>query len=171
MVSFNRGGDTWAVPVDGSTVPRLLVAGLTDATWGRDPTADTTAPQTTITAGPSGSTSDSTPTFEFSSNEAGSTFACRIDAAAFTNCSSPHTTAALSAGAHTFEVRARDAAGNVDPTPASRAFTVATGQPQPDGTVVVCLRLGVLKLPLRLPPASVETLRRIGLPVTDGPCR
>jgi len=25
MVSFNRGGDTWAVPVDGSAVPRLLV--------------------------------------------------------------------------------------------------------------------------------------------------
>ena len=42
-----------------------------------------------------------------------------------------HAGAALSAGAHTFQVRAIDAANNVDPTPASRAFSVQT-TPPPD---------------------------------------
>ena len=45
-------------------------------------------------------------------------------------CTSPHTTAALADGAHSFEVRATDAAGNVDPTPAARTFTVDTAAPE-----------------------------------------
>ena len=40
---------------------------------------DSIAPQTTITGGPSGPTTDSTPTFTFISNEAQSTFRCRFD--------------------------------------------------------------------------------------------
>ena len=90
---------------------------------------DTTAPDTTITAGPSGTTNDSTPTFSFTSTEAGSTFACRIDAGAWVACTSPFTTAALGDGAHTFEVRATDVAGNTDASPASRSFTVDTTAP------------------------------------------
>ena len=105
-------------------------AGNTDATpASRAITVDTVAPQTTIDAGPTGPTNDSTPTFSFSS-EAGTTFQCRVDTAAFTACSSPHTTAVLAGGAHTFEVRATDAAGNTDATPASRAITVDTAAPQ-----------------------------------------
>lgn len=92
---------------------------------------DTTPPDTTIVSGPSGSTNDSTPTFEFSSSESGSTFECRVDSGAFAPCSSPFTVAALSDGSHTFDVRAIDAVGNVDQTPASRAFTVATSTPPP----------------------------------------
>jgi hypothetical protein len=104
-------------------------AGNTDATpasytW----TVDTVAPQATITSGPSGLTNDSTPTFGFSS-EAGASFQCRVDTAAFAACSSPHTTGALSDGAHTFEVRVTDAAGNTGAA-ASRAFTVDTAAPQ-----------------------------------------
>jgi len=129
-VSFQRNGDTWAVPADGSAAPRLLVAGLTGAAWGRDPNSDTTAPQTTITAGPSIPTRDSTPTFSFTSSEAGSTFECRVDSVGFAPCTSPRTTAALSEGMHTFRVRARDAAGNIDATPASRTFKVDTIAPQ-----------------------------------------
>ena len=82
-------------------------------------TSDTTAPDTTITAGPSGTTGDSTPTFSFTS-EAGATFECRVDGGAWSACSSPFTTAALADGPHTFEVRATDGHGNTDPTPASR---------------------------------------------------
>ena len=90
---------------------------------------DLAPPNTSITAGPAGgsTTTDSTPTFAFTSTEDDSTFECRVDGAAFAACPTPFTTATLSEGAHTFEVRATDGAGNTDTTPASRAFTVATG--------------------------------------------
>ncbi len=88
---------------------------------------DTKAPQTTIDAGPVGVANDSTPTFEFSASEPGSSFECSIDGGAFAVCSSPHTTASLADGAHTFAVRAIDAAGHPDPTPATRSFTLSSG--------------------------------------------
>ena len=91
---------------------------------------ETTAPETTITSGPLGSMSDSTPVFSFSSSEAGSSFECRVDAEAFAACSSPHTSATLGDGQHTFDVRATDQAGNTDQTPAALTFTVDTTPPQ-----------------------------------------
>jgi hypothetical protein len=90
-------------------------------------TVDTIPPDTTITAGPTGTSTDTTPTFSFSSPDASATFECRVDNAAFAACTSPHTTAALSSGAHTFAVRAVDPAGNTDPTPATRSFRVCGG--------------------------------------------
>jgi hypothetical protein len=83
---------------------------------------DTTPPETRITAGPSGPTADSTPTFTFTSSEAAS-FECNVDGGAFAACTSPHTTAALSDGAHGFEVKATDGAGNTDASPARHDFT------------------------------------------------
>jgi hypothetical protein len=107
-------------------------AGNTDPTpASRTFTVDATPPDTTITSGPAGPTNDNTPTFGFTSTEAGSTFECRIDNGPFAPCNSPHTAAALSDGQHTFAVRAKDPAGNTDPTPASRTFTVSTVQPPP----------------------------------------
>jgi hypothetical protein len=88
--------------------------------------SEKTAPVPTITAGPAqGATiTDRTPTFQFTSNEPGSTFQCRFDAKPLLWCSSPFTPkAALTKGAHTFSVRAIDAPGNVSPM-ASRSFTV-----------------------------------------------
>ena len=95
-------------------------------------TVDTARPQTTITAGPAelSTISDPSPSFSFASNEAGATFECRFDAAAFAACSSAasHTPQApLADGPHTFAVRAVDGAGNVDDSPASRSFTVDAG--------------------------------------------
>ena len=93
-----------------------------------------TAPQTTIDSGPSGPANDSTPTFEFHSSEAGSTFACSIDTgtASFAPCSGPgasHTPATpLADGTYTFRVRATDPAGNPG-TPVTRSFTVNTAAP------------------------------------------
>ena len=55
-----------------------------------------------------------------------------MTAAPGASCTSGHTTAALGDGPHTFEVRTIDPAGNVDPTPASRNFTVNTVVPEPD---------------------------------------
>jgi hypothetical protein len=90
---------------------------------------DTTPPQTTITFAPSSPTNDSTPTFSFSSSEAGSTFGCSVDGAAFVGCTSPYTTAALGDGAHKFEVRATDSSGNTDASPVSISLTVDTQAP------------------------------------------
>ena len=89
-------------------------------------TVDTVAPTTTITAATTALTL--TPQFTFSSDSA-ATFACRVDAAAFAPCTSPHTTAALSQGIHTFEVRATDAAGNADTSPAARTFLIDVEAP------------------------------------------
>ncbi len=94
-------------------------------------------PQTTITAGPSGTIPTSSASFTFTSSKSGS-FQCSVDGSAFAACSGPGATHALSGlaeGAHTFAVRALDDSGYVDPTPASRAFTVQFppgGDPGPD---------------------------------------
>jgi hypothetical protein len=105
----------------------LLTGTGTPAT--RTFTVDTVPPDTTIDpGGPTGLTGDDTPTFSFSST-GGSTFECRVDSGTFAACASPHTTPSLPDGAHTFQVRAVDAAGNSDPTPASRSFTVDTQGP------------------------------------------
>jgi hypothetical protein len=93
-------------------------------------TVDTDAPDTQIDSGPSGPTNDATPTFSFSS-EAGASFECRLDVGGYSACSSPHTTASLPDGPHTFEVRATDKAANTDPSPASRSFTVGTAASGP----------------------------------------
>jgi 6-phosphogluconolactonase (cycloisomerase 2 family) len=86
---------------------------------------DFAAPETTITSGPGeGETiADSTPTFGFSSSEAGSTFGCEVDGAE-TTCQGD--LAPLGDGPHTFTVAATDQEGNTDTSPASRAFTVDT---------------------------------------------
>ena len=85
---------------------------------------DTVAPDTTIDSAPAAATQDTTPTFAFSSAEPGTTFQARVDGGAWAAETSPLTLAPLAEGTYTFEVRAIDAAGNVDATPASFIFTV-----------------------------------------------
>ncbi|OJT25217.1 hypothetical protein BO221_12745 [Archangium sp. Cb G35] len=87
-------------------------------------TVDTTPPDTTIVSGPSGFTRQTTATFEFSATEPGVTYECNLNDAGFTPCPSPVTFNSLAEGAYTLLVRARDAAGNVDETPAMRSFRV-----------------------------------------------
>ncbi len=89
--------------------------------------ADTTPPNTTITSGPGGTISNSSPSFGFSSSEAGSTFQCRLDSSTWSACSSPRSYSNVLDGQHTFRVRATDAAGNTDTTPATRSFAVELG--------------------------------------------
>jgi DNA-binding beta-propeller fold protein YncE len=91
---------------------------------------DTVLPQTTIGSGPTGLTTDPTPTFSFSSSEAGSSFQCRVDGSSFANCTSPQTSAQLPDGQHSFQVRARDQAANFDSSPATRSFRIDTRAPE-----------------------------------------
>jgi hypothetical protein len=86
-------------------------------------TVDTTPPDTTITSSPPSSTTNRAASFAFSS-EAGATFECSLDNGLFTACSSPAGYSNLALGARNFRVRAKDAAGNVDQSPASRSWTV-----------------------------------------------
>jgi hypothetical protein len=100
---------------------------------------DVSAPETTIDSGPSGATADNVPSFAFSS-EAGATFECSLDpGGSWERCGSPKSYNDVGEGPHTFSVRATDVAGNTDPSPASREFSVeGTTEPSP---------------PISLPPA------------------
>jgi hypothetical protein len=100
------------------------------------PAVDSTPPETTIDGGPSATTTETAATFAFSSSEPGSSFSCTLDDGASAACASPVTYFGLAPGPHTFSVRAIDAVGNADPTPATRGWTVgATHSPLSDGAV------------------------------------
>ena len=89
--------------------------------------SDTTPPQTVITAGPSGPTASTDASFSFDSNEPGSTFECKLESdPGYTACTSPKSYTSLGHGGHTFSVRATDQAGNLNPSPATRTWTVDT---------------------------------------------
>jgi IPT/TIG domain len=63
-------------------------------------------------------------TFKFGSNEAGSTFLCKLDKKAFAKCKSPKTYKNLKPGKHKFQVKASDSQGKVDPSPVVKKFTI-----------------------------------------------
>jgi RHS repeat-associated protein len=95
---------------------------------------DNTPPDTAITAGPGGDVAEPGATFSVTGTDnltpAGSLlFAWRLDGDAFTSFSSATAASVtnVAEGPHTFEVKARDLAGNEDPTPARRTFTVRLG--------------------------------------------
>lgn len=90
---------------------------------GSGATADITAPTAKITKAPKAKSTSTTAKFKFTSNEAGSTFECKLDKGKFKKCKSPKTYKKLKAGKHVFKVRAIDKAGNVGGA-AKRKFTV-----------------------------------------------
>lgn len=100
------------------------------------PPADTTAPDTAISSQPAVLAVVNSATFTFTATEAGSTFESSLDGAPYAAAISPLTINNLTEGAHTFSVRARDAAGNADATPASFQWTVDTIAPDTQLTVV-----------------------------------
>ncbi|WP_035561916.1 beta strand repeat-containing protein [Hymenobacter sp. IS2118] len=92
-------------------------------------TVDTVAPQTSIVSGPPANTNSTTATFSFSSNESPVTYQASLDGAGFTATANPRVYTGLTDGSHTLSVRAADAAGNVDATPATYSWTVDTTSP------------------------------------------
>ncbi|MDP9228043.1 MAG: hypothetical protein M3M99_03195, partial [Actinomycetota bacterium] len=99
------------------------------------PPPDTTPPDTTITNGPAPKVKlprrkraakrakKAALTFEFTATEPGAGFECRLDDDPYAPCVSP-LAGEVKRGSHIFLVRAMDQAGNVDASPASRAFEV-----------------------------------------------
>jgi len=87
-------------------------------------TVDTRAPDTQITSGPSSATGSDDASFDFTADESGSTFECRLDGGGWESCSSPKSYSSLSRGDHTFAVRARDSVGNQESDPATRTWKV-----------------------------------------------
>jgi hypothetical protein len=92
-------------------------------------TLDLDPPETTITSGPAGLSASPDASFAFTSDESESTFECSLDGAGFTSCTSPASYTGLGDGAHTFDVRATDGAGNTDATPDSAAWTIDATEP------------------------------------------
>ena len=115
-----------AFEVRATDVRKILEMLPKDWTW----TVDSKLPETTITTKPSTPTNQTTGTFEFDCNETACTFECQIDNGAWSACSSAQEYPGLDEGTYTFRVRAKDAAGNIDDSPAEWMWTVDTTAPK-----------------------------------------
>ncbi|MCU1428285.1 MAG: sulfatase [Actinomycetia bacterium] len=89
----------------------------------------TNAPDTFIDDGPPTPSSSAAAHFAFSASEANVTIQCALDTTTFSACPSPANYSGLTDGNHSLRVRARDSAGNVDPSPASWSWLVDTTPP------------------------------------------
>ena len=86
-------------------------------------TIDTKAPRTSIVKHPRSFILTHRARFRFRSNERGVKFECKVDRGRFRQCPS-NLSRSFRSGRHVIKVRARDAAGNVDRTPAVFHFSV-----------------------------------------------
>jgi hypothetical protein len=125
--------------------------------------ADVTPPDTKISSGPSGLVDGPDAAFGFSATEAGASFTCSTDSGPWRPCSSPSTLRRLQGGWHAFQVRATDAAGNTDRSPALRRFGIRADR-VPPRVLGLSLRPRVvhagrsLVLRLRLSEAGIVTI-------------
>ena len=100
-------------------------------------TVDTQAPDTEISSGPATETTDRNVTLTFDDPHPSGTalhFECRLDSGAWNACTSGGTQyTTLAAGTHAVDVRAIDAAGNSDATPATATWKVLSPDADHDG--------------------------------------
>jgi Right handed beta helix region len=118
------------------TAPLAIGALPSPPPSGESPPPDTTPPNTSILFGPPGSTTSTKASFSFSATESGSTFECKLDGSSWAPCTSPRSYTSMAVGAHTFTVRAKDAAGNTDLSPATRSWTVQVDTAPPNTSIV-----------------------------------
>ena len=124
------GTDGVAVDTDGDGVPDGTDDCPTKAGAKPNGCPDTTAPDTDFLSSPADGIARSLKVpFGFVSDETGVSYLCSLDDAAYTTCPNP-TILTVAPGSHTLRVAARDPSGNVDPYPATSAFT-ALRLPQP----------------------------------------
>jgi hypothetical protein len=162
-----------SLPVGATALPPLSLSASANIV------INTTPPLTTILTEPTNPSLILTPTFTFSSSHSGSRFETQIDGGGWL----PNGTmtsiqlGALALGQHTFQVRATDALGNVDPSPPSYTWSVVAVLPPPpsgkkghsgcgalgaEGLLVLAfLRLAARRRILH-PPARKHLPRQIG---------
>ena len=124
------GSVTVTIPVgtpDGPH-PVLAVASVRGESAAYSVTVDGTAPPAPVFTRTPPATSGDSATFEFTEADASATLECTLDAAAYAPCSSPVDLALLTAGSHTFSVRATDPAGNIS-VAGSFTWTVSLNVP------------------------------------------
>ena len=123
----------WANGTDHGSEMASLYADSTSGSTPPPQPSDTTPPDTSITSQPTDPTTSASASFSFTgTDDVGVTgYDCRLDGGSWNSCSSPASYSALSVAPHTFAVRAKDAAGNVDATPATFTWTI---QPSTGGT-------------------------------------
>ena len=97
----------------------------------------------------------------FASTEPGVSYACRLDGApGFTPCARSFTPRGLGPGDHVLRVRATDAAGNVDGSPAERSWSIAS-PPPPAAPIEVEL---TYKAKARSTATTFRSLKLTGVP-------
>jgi glucose/arabinose dehydrogenase len=98
------------------------------------PTPPSVRPKTSLGKHPGKVTRRSTAKFSFSSDQAGSSFRCRLDRKPFKPCRSPVVYSGLRPKAHAFEVFAIGPGGDGDQTPATFHWKVKPKKPKPGKT-------------------------------------
>jgi hypothetical protein len=135
------GGGTWRIAYhvpdpEGKNLPVIvratdLAGRVTEVTQNVAVDFSTAIPpDTTLTDSPPSVSYGNTASFSFTGTpgERGiGGFECRLDGGDFVPCSSPWRLSGLSNGSHTFEARAIDSQGFVDPQPASYTWRVSLG--------------------------------------------
>lgn len=127
-VSLDTTTETWQIAwedidVDGGDFNDLVVefGGVQAGTL------DTTPPPApSIVDSPPDTFNSSDASFSFTDDEANVSFLCGLDGGPYGDCVSPQAYSGLADGSHTFEVEAKDAAGNTSP-PTSYSWTIDTG--------------------------------------------
>ena len=90
---------------------------------------DSVAPITTLTEAPPGADNSTMVRYSFIANEMYVAFECSLDGGAFEVCRTGDMFGPVGDGAHSFAVRAKDRATNVDASPAIHAWQVDTSTP------------------------------------------
>jgi hypothetical protein len=150
-------------------------------------TVDTTPPPApTIASGPAATTTVKSAVFGFADSEAAAALECSRDHARFKHCTSPLSYPSDSLGAHRFEVRAKDAAGNLSPAAAYswtvvKAVKVSSGKPftvtgNADGPLAPGLGRALLvtvhnpnSVPITVTSLAAEVAAGSSNPGCDGP--
>jgi hypothetical protein len=176
-------GTSASVPVSAAGITTLTYsatdnAGNTETARALTIRIDPTPPDTSITSAVDGGggavasggstvSSSLTVTFIGTDSVGVAGFECSLDGAAFSaaSCTSPTTYTGLAPGGHTLRVRAKDTAGNLDPTPASRNWTIATPA---QGTQTLIATIGALPLPGGTRSSLTAPLDTAAKRLTDG---